>query len=123
MSLAHNDVSPRPEIWRRLPGDDWAAFDALPASIRRRLAEHAYDAWAVNALALWRSFRRSLGPLRAERRLMRWIEECEREERSAFAARQGAPLPHEAAGATVMRWASRPASARAGAAAGPSPAR
>jgi hypothetical protein len=31
----------REAIWRRFDGDDWAAFDALPPAIRRRLHEHA----------------------------------------------------------------------------------
>lgn len=98
-----NDTSPRAAIWRRLPGDEWAAFDALPPAIRRRLAEHAYDPWTVNAHALWRAFRRTLGPLRAERRLLRWIERCEADERAAFAARHGGALPHDAARASVLR--------------------
>lgn len=106
---AHNDVTGREGAWRRLSGDDWAAFDALPSSIRRRIQEHAYDAWTVNALALWRSFLRQTGSrARAERRLLRHIETCEALERAAFDAAHrrahGTPLPHEAARASVLRY-------------------
>ena len=51
---ASNDRTIRDTIWRRFAGDDWAAFDQLPPSVRHRLTEHAYDAWSVNALILWR---------------------------------------------------------------------
>jgi hypothetical protein len=103
-----NDVTERERLWRRWPGDDWAAFDALPPAIRRRIREHAYDAWTVNALILWRAFRRQTGSsARAERRLLRWLDECEALEREAFADayRQatGCALPHAAARATVLR--------------------
>jgi hypothetical protein len=96
-------------MWRRFEGDDWAAFDALPPAIRRRLHEHAYDAWSVNALVLWRTFRRQLASsARAERRLLRYLDECEALERDAFAgnhaARWKAALPHVAARATVLRY-------------------
>ncbi|WP_240791183.1 DUF6525 family protein [Roseomonas sp. AR75] len=106
--IVANDVTERERMWRRWPGDDWAAFDALPPAIRRRIHAHAYDAWAVNALILWRAFRRKTGSsARAERRLLRWLDECEALERDAFAAayRQatGCPLPHAAAGVTVLR--------------------
>ena len=105
-----NDVTERERIWRRWPGDDWAAFEALPPRIRRRIQEHAYDAWAVNALMLWRAFRRQTGSsARAERRLLRWLDACEADERQAFAAahrqRTGAELPHLAARASVQRYA------------------
>lgn len=105
-----NDVTPRPQLWRRYDGDDWAAFDALPPAIRRRLHEHAYDAWAVNALMLWKSFRRQCASSRrAERRLLRWLDACEAAERAAFAEEQrrlhGTALPHLAAAATVLRYA------------------
>ena len=104
--MASNDVTIREQIWRRFDGDDWTAFDALPPAIRRRLHEHAYDAWAVNALILWRSFRRQTGSgARAERRLLRYLDECEAIERDAFAAAQGMALPHIAAGVTVLRYA------------------
>ncbi len=101
-----NDGTVRDAIWRRFAGDDWAAFDALPPAIRRRMQEHAYDPWAVNALILWRSFRRKLGcSARAERRLLRYLDECEALEREAFAqARLKGPLPHAAARATVLRY-------------------
>ncbi len=104
-----NDHSPRHALWRRYPGDDWAAFDALPAAVRQRLHEHAYDAWAVNALMLWRSFRRKRDTAeRAQRALLRYLDLCEQWERAAFAAsyRQacGTVLPHVAAGATVQRY-------------------
>jgi hypothetical protein len=103
-----NDNTIREQIWRRHPGDDWAAFDALPPAIRRRLQAHAYDAWAVNALMLWRAFRRKYASsARAERRLLRYLDECEALERQAFAeahrAGHGLPLPHVAAGASVLR--------------------
>ena len=103
-----NDQTIREAIWRRFEGDEWAAFDQLPKAIRRRLAEHAYDAWSVNALILWRHYRR-LHPTaeRAERGLLRYFDHCERLERQAFAAdylrRHGIPLPHEAAGIPVLR--------------------
>lgn len=106
-----NDRTPRERIWRRFGGDDWAAFDALPPAVRRRLHEHAYDAWSVNALMLWRRFRRKTGcSARAERRLLRYLDECEALERAAFDAEHrarhgGAPLPHLAAGASVLRYA------------------
>lgn len=103
-----NDVTERERMWRRWPGDDWAAFDALPPAIRRRLHVHAYDAWTVNALKLWRSFRRQTGSsARAERRLLRYLDECEALERAAFseayARATGSALPHEAAGVPVLR--------------------
>lgn len=104
-----NDLTAREAIWRRFAGDDWACFDALPPAIRRRLHEHAYDAWAVNALLLWRSFRRKLGcSARAERRLLRYLDTCEALERAAFAenhrATHGCSLAHLAAGASVLRY-------------------
>lgn len=110
-----NDVTLRGQIWRRFDGDDWAAFDALPPSVRRRLHEHAYDAWTVNALMLWRIFRRQLASsARAERRLLRYLDECEEIERETFAkayrAALGVCLPHVAAGATVQRYARSPGS-------------
>lgn len=109
-TIDDNDVTERERIWRRWPGDDWAAFDALPPAIRRRLHQHAYDAWSVNALILWRRFRRRTGSsARAERRLLNYLDDCEALEREAFAAayRQatGCPLPHDAARATVLRGA------------------
>lgn len=104
-----NDVTARERMWRRFAGDDWAAFDALPPAVRRRMREHAYDAWAVNALMLWRAFRRrTANSGRAERRLLRYLDECEAMElrafAEAFAAGHGAPLPHLAAGASVLRY-------------------
>lgn len=100
----------RETIWQRFDGDAWAAFDALPPAIRRRLHEHAYDAWTVNALMLWRMFRRQLASsARAERRLLRYLDECEALERKAFAqayrAQWNAELPHVAACASVQRYA------------------
>ena len=74
------------------------------------MAEHAYDAWSVNALVLWRHYRR-LHPTaeRAVRGLLRYLDYCERLERQAFAAdyvrRHGIALPHEAAGIPVLRYA------------------
>lgn len=105
-----NDRTVRADIWTRFDGDDWAAFDALPAPIRQRLHEHAYDAWAVNALMLWKSFRRRhASSARAVRTLLNYLDECEMLERAAFDARHrtdfGAPLPHVAAGGSVLRYA------------------
>jgi hypothetical protein len=103
-----NDVTLREETWRRFDGDTWAAYDALPPAVRRRIHQHAYDAWSVNALILWRQFRRQTGcSKRAERRLLRYLDECEALEREAFTEayrlKHRLPLPHVAAGATVMR--------------------
>jgi hypothetical protein len=103
-----NDGTVRDAIWRRYAGDDWAAFDQLPPAIRRRLTDHAYDAWAVNALMLWRHYRRLHGTVaRAERALLRYFDFCERLERRAFAERylrtHGTMLPHVAANLTVLR--------------------
>lgn len=130
-----NDVTFRALFWRRLDGDAWDAFDALPPAIRRRLHEHAYDPWAVNALELWRLIRRRTGcPHRAARRLLWYIRDCEARELAAFAAawraRHGTAYPHVAAGASVLRYAP-PAGGRvrrrawmsAPAAAGPPPGR
>ena len=103
-----NDETVRAAIWRRFEGDDWEAYDALPPVIRQRIQCHAYDAWSVNALMLWRLFRRQTAcSQRAQRRLLRILDECEAMEREAFAEayrrRHGLPLPHVTAGATVMR--------------------
>jgi hypothetical protein len=103
-----NDGTVRHRIWRQFIGDEWGAFDALPPAVRGRLREHAYDPWTVNALMLWRRFRRLHGqPQRAERAMLRYLDHCERLERRAFAAmyqaRHGAPLPHDAANATIVR--------------------
>ena len=105
---AGNDVSPREGMWRRWHGDEWSALEALPSSVRRRIQEHAYDAWSVNTLMLWRMFRRqTASSARAERRLLRYLDECEAMERAATdAAHQkayGLPLPHVAATASVLR--------------------
>lgn len=107
---ASNDVTPRERMWRRIQGDDWAAFEALPPAVRSRVREHAYDAWAVNALVLWRMFRRQTGSsARAERRLLRYLDECEALERAAFSdafrREHGEQLPHVGARATVLRYA------------------
>lgn len=104
-----NDVTERDRLWRRLPGDDWAAFDALPPAIRKRLQDHAYDPWAVNALMLWRLFRRRTGDsARAERRLLNHIAACERLELRDFAAAQaarwGTAPPNPGAGVAVLRY-------------------
>jgi hypothetical protein len=103
-----NDFTLRETLWRRHPGDDWAAFDALPPVIRQRLAQHAYDGWAVNALLLWRQLRQKYASsTRAERRLLRYLDECEALERDAFSAeyqrRHGLPFPHLAARASTLR--------------------
>lgn len=109
-----NDVTEREQIWQRFTGDDWSCFDALPRALRHRLHEHAYDAWAVNTWTAWRAERRRLGSVRAQRRLLRWLDECERLERAAFAEtyryRYDAALPHDAAQATILRY-DRPGSA------------
>jgi Family of unknown function (DUF6525) len=113
-----NDRTIRDIIWRRYDGDAWSAFDQLPAAIRRRLNEHAYDPWTVNALILWRHYRRTYPTVeRAERAMLRYLDYCERLERRAFAEdyarRQGAALPHEAAGVAVLRYGSRAMARRA----------
>ena len=104
-----NDVTIRPDIWRRYAGDDWAAFDALPPVIRHRLHEHAYDAWAVNALMVWRSFRRKrASSVRAVVTMLRYLDRLEIMERTAYSdrhrSRHGTPLPHVAAGVSVQRY-------------------
>jgi hypothetical protein len=107
-----SDVTERARIWRRWAADEWAADDTLPPVIRRRMQEHADDAWCVNALRLWRALRRRAGSARAERRLLQWLDECEALEREAFAdaycATTGLPLPHRSARATVQRAGARP---------------
>lgn len=105
---SNNDTTVREEIWRRFEGSDWAAYDDLPPAVRHRIHQHAYDAWSVNALILWRHFRRKTAcSQRAERRLLRYLDECETLEREAFAEayrrKHNLPLPHVAARATVMR--------------------
>ncbi len=104
-----NDVTTREGMWRRFGGDDWACFDALPPAIRERIQEHAYDAWSVNALMLWRMFRRKRGcSASAQRSLLRYLDHCEQLELIEFAnvhrREHGLPLPHEAARATVLRY-------------------
>ena len=111
-STVPNDRTARDAVWRRHDGDDWDAFDALPAPVRRRLAEHAYDPWSVNALVLWRRYRRlHPTPERAHRALVRYLDHCERLERGMFSEEHrkvhGWTLPHVAASATVMRSSSR----------------
>lgn len=108
-----NDMTLRDVMWKRYAGDDWAAFEALPPAIRHRLHEHAYDAWSVNALIVWRRFRRELASsTRAERRMLRYLDECEALERDAFAgaftAAPARPLPHLAAGVPVLRYGKGP---------------
>jgi hypothetical protein len=108
-----NDTTERARLWHRFAGDDWAAYDALPPAVRRRLREQAYDAWSVNALVLWRIFRRqTASSARAERRLLNHLAECERIEATDFAAahaaRWGSPLPHAAAQASVLRYHAAP---------------
>ncbi|MGC5748520.1 hypothetical protein J4P41_07755 [Gluconobacter sp. NFX36] len=103
-----NDRTLRHEIWQRFDGNDWEAFDQLPSSIRKRLNEHVYDAWSVNALMLWKHYKRIYGRTpRAERALIKYLDYCERLERQAFseryAAQCGTPYPHDAAKATILR--------------------
>jgi hypothetical protein len=81
-----NEVTERPRICRRFDGDDWQAFDALPPAMRRRMHEHAHDAWTVNALILWRRFRRQTASSeRGLRRLLNHLNDCEALECPAFA--------------------------------------
>jgi hypothetical protein len=104
-----NDGTVRHAIWHRHAGDDWAAYDALPDKVRARMREHAYDPWAVNTFIVWRHYRQKhASSLRAERAVLRFLDECERMERLAFAAAQGAVLPHDAAGASVLRYRHSP---------------
>ena len=103
-----NERTPRHEIWHRFEGNEWQAFDQLPLAIRKRLQEHSYDAWSVNALKLWHHYKRIYGATqRAERALIRYLDYCERLEREAFAsrytARYGTSLPHDAAMGTILR--------------------
>ncbi len=103
-----NDINGRDALWRRYDGDDWAAYDALPAPVRRRLQLHCYDAWPVNALMLWRSFRRKRGSsARALRALLHYLDRCEALELDAFAeahrAAHGLELPHVAARVSPLR--------------------
>ncbi|MBO1325251.1 hypothetical protein K2X14_08010 [Acetobacter sp. TBRC 12305] len=105
---ADNERTLRNEMWRRYAGDDWAAFDTLPGTIRKRVAVHAYDAWSVNVMMLWQHYKRLYGrTARAERALIRYLDYCERLEREAFASRYsevyGIALPHDAARVTVLR--------------------
>lgn len=111
-SVPVNDLTARDDMWRRFDGDDWAAFDALPRAVRQRLHEHAYDAWAVNALILWKTFRRKHAcSKRALNTLLRYLDECEALELAAFDARHlervGSVLPHVAAAVPVLRYGSR----------------
>ncbi|UZO90845.1 Hypothetical protein RMP42_04743 [Roseomonas mucosa] len=103
-----NDNTVREAVWRRWEGDEWACFDALPPAVRRRMQDHAYDAWAVNAHLLWRLWRRRhASSERAERLLLRHLDRCEALERAAFDAahrqRHGMALPHVLAGVPVLR--------------------
>lgn len=103
-----NDRTHRTEIWHRFDGDDWDAFDQLPTDIRQRLNNHVYDAWSVNALMLWKHYKRIYGRTpRAERALIKYLDYCERLEREDFAdrykAEYGAIYPHDAAQATILR--------------------
>lgn len=105
-AVDNNDGTCRKTLWKRLAGDSWAAFDALPRAIRLRLTEHVYDAWSVNTLALWQHYKKIHGAnARAERALIRYLDYCERLEQQAFAERHGA-LPHQTAGATPLRYGS-----------------
>jgi hypothetical protein len=106
--LSGNDPSPREAMWRRWPGDEWAALEALPPIVRLRVQEGVYDAWVVNTLMLWRIFhRQTANRARAEKRLLRYLDECEALELAAFDAAYRKtyrlPLPHVAADASVLR--------------------
>ncbi|MBS1000567.1 hypothetical protein JK169_05960 [Acetobacter persici] len=103
-----NERTLRNAMWRRYTGDDWQAFDQLPPLVRQRVAEHAYDAWSVNVLMLWKHYKRTYGnTLRGQRALIRYLDYCERLEREAFAShysdQYGTMLPHDAASATLLR--------------------
>lgn len=103
--MAVNDGTCRITSWKRYEGDPWAAFDALPFAIRHRLAEHVYDAWSVNALILWRHYKRIHGATRrAEQAMIRYLDYCERLEQEVFTRKNG-PLPHVDARATPLRYA------------------
>lgn len=104
-----NDVTAREKMWRRHEGDDWAAFDALPPGVRRRMHEHAYDAWAVNALMLWKHFRRKRAcSVHGERALLNCLNQCEALELAGYDALHfktyGMHLAHLSANATVLRY-------------------
>ncbi|GAN68769.1 DUF6525 family protein [Acetobacter orleanensis] len=103
-----NERTLRHEMWRRYNGDDWQAFDQLPPLVRQRVATHAYDAWSVNVLILWKHYKRTYGnTLRGQRALIRYLDYCERLERDAFAEhythQYGTMLPHDAACVSVLR--------------------
>lgn len=103
-----NERTLRHEMWRRYTGDDWQAFDQLPPLVRQRVASHAYDAWSVNVLMLWKHYKRTYGnTLRGQRALIRYLDYCERLEREAFADhytnQYGTMLPHDAACVSVLR--------------------
>lgn len=106
-----NERTLRHEMWRRYNGDDWQAFDQLPTLVRQRVANHAYDAWSVNVLILWKHYKRTYGnTLRGQRALIRYLDYCERLEREAFSAQYadhyGTLLPHDAASVSILRGAS-----------------
>lgn len=108
-----NDGTVRDTIWRRHPGDEWAALEQLPSPVRSRLREHAYDPWSVNALLVWRRYRLMHGPgERGVRAMVRYMDHCERLERRVFtqhyaSAGLGGHLPHDAAGGSVLRYNNR----------------
>ncbi|CAI9119503.1 DUF6525 family protein [Acetobacteraceae bacterium LMG 32668] len=107
-----NERTLRHEMWRRYEGREWEAFDQLPPLVRQRVTEHAYDAWSVNVLMLWKHYKRVYGrTMRAERALIRYLDYCERLEREAFGARysaeNGRSLPHDAAAVPVLRMGNR----------------
>ena len=98
-----NDVTAREAMWRRIAGDDWASFDALPPAIRRRLHEHAYDAWSVNALRPYESA--ALRAFARYERLTRWLLALARRpkvRRQAIRALARAPKVFEALLASVL---------------------
>ncbi|GAN52851.1 DUF6525 family protein [Tanticharoenia sakaeratensis] len=112
-----NERTLRHQVWRHYEGNAWDAFDQLPPRVRKRVTEHAYDAWSVNVLILWQHYKRVHGPTpRAEGALIRYLDYCERLERQVFAehyaAEHGAPLPHDNARVEVLRAPAKAAARR-----------
>lgn len=90
--------------------EDWDSFDALPARLRRQVANYNL-AISANPVADALTARISAGTHSriAEVQVMIWLEECEsweiREFSSQYRAATGFSSPHVAAAATVLRGA------------------
>lgn len=102
-----NERTLRHEIWRRYKGMTGRRLTSSPL-VRQRVTTHAYDAWSVNVLILWKHYKRTYGnTLRGQRALIRYLDYCERLEREAFAehykSHYGTLLPHDAACASILR--------------------